>query len=88
MLTGVFLIQDDGRLVEMKERLYPSEDLLQELLAKYPNLLAGNQINIDKPRKWLLVSREAALPSEENGANRWSIDHLFLDQDAIPTLVR
>jgi hypothetical protein len=48
----------------MEERPYPSEDLLQELLAKYPNLQAGNQINIDKPRKWLLVSREAALPSE------------------------
>jgi len=38
MFTGMFLIQDDGRLVEMEERPYPSEDLLQELLAKYPNL--------------------------------------------------
>jgi hypothetical protein len=87
MSTGMFLIQDDGQLVEMEEQPYLSEDLLQELLAKYPNLLAGNQIDIDKPRKWLLVSREAALPSEENGANRWSVDHLFLDQDAVPTLV-
>jgi hypothetical protein len=50
-------------------------------------LLAGNQIDIEKPRKWLLVSREAALPSEENGSDRWSVDHLFLDQDAVPTLV-
>jgi hypothetical protein len=87
MATGMFLIQDDGKLVEMEERPYPTEDLLQELLAKYPNLLAGNQIDIEKPRKWLLVSREAALPSEENGSDRWSVDHLFLDQDAVPTLV-
>ncbi|HZG62088.1 MAG TPA: hypothetical protein VEY13_01050, partial [Rubrobacteraceae bacterium] len=35
---------------------YASETLLQELLAKYPNLLAGNQINSDVPRRWLLVS--------------------------------
>lgn len=27
------------------------------------------------------------LASEEDGAGRWSVDHLFLDQDAIPTIV-
>ncbi|HAF15023.1 MAG TPA: hypothetical protein DCK93_20595 [Blastocatellia bacterium] len=27
------------------------------------------------------------MPSEEGGAGRWAIDHLFLDQDAIPTIV-
>jgi hypothetical protein len=35
----------------------------------------------------LLISREVALASEEDGAGRWSVDHLFLDQDAIPTIV-
>ena len=84
---GIFLIQDDGRLVEMKEQPYDSEELLQELLEKYPDLLAGDQIDSDEPRKWLLVSREAGLASEEEGRERWSVDHLFLDQDAIPTLV-
>lgn len=34
-----------------------------------------------------MVSREVALPSKENGSDHWSVDHLFLDQDAIPTLV-
>jgi hypothetical protein len=87
MGSGMFLIQTDGELVEMSERPYDSEDLLQELLAKYPNLLAGDQINDADPRRWLLIRREAPLPSEENGPNRWSVDHLFLDQDAIPTLV-
>jgi len=84
---GVFLIQTDGKLVEMSEENYGSEADFQELLAKYPNLLAGNQINDANPRKWLLISREAALPSEESGSDRWSVDHLFLDQDAIPTFV-
>ena len=87
MAGGVFLIQKDGQLVEMSEESYGSEADFQELLAKYPNLLAGNQINDANPRRWLLISREAALPSEENGSDRWSVDHLFLDQDAIPTFV-
>ena len=73
--------------MEMNEQGYDSEDMLQTLLAKYPNLLAGDQINSSAPRRWLLVSREASLPSEEGGAGRWAVDHLFLDQDAIPTLV-
>lgn len=87
MASGVFLVQQDGSLIEMEEQEYPTEDHLQELLARYPNLLAGNQIDDVNPRRWLLVSREVGLPDEENGSDRWSVDHLFLDQDAIPTLV-
>jgi hypothetical protein len=34
-----------------------------------------------------LVSREVAVPSEEDGHDRWSLDHLFLDNEAVPTLV-
>jgi hypothetical protein len=87
MASGMFLIQNDGSLIEMEEQAYISEDHLQELLATYPNLLAGNQIDEANPRRWLLISREIGLPAEENGSDRWSVDHLFLDQDAIPTLV-
>ena len=87
MKGGIFLIQDDGQLIEMSEQKYDSEDLLQELLAKYPNLLAGDQIDSTSPRRWLLISRELGVPSEEEGGGRWSLDHLFLDQDGIPTLV-
>lgn len=71
----------------MSEQEYASEELLQKLLADYPNLLAGDQIDPTQPRRWLLVSREMSLASEEDGAGRWSVDHLFLDQDAIPTIV-
>ncbi len=87
MTGGVFLIQDDGQLVEMGEQPYGSEEKLQELLARYPNLLAGGQIDAAAPRRWLLVSREVGIPGEEYGADHWAIDHLFVDQDAIPTLV-
>lgn len=87
MSSGVFLLQKDGSLVEMNQKDYDSEDLLQSLLAKYPNLLAGKQIDELNPRKWLLVSREISVPDEETSDGRWSVDHLFLDQDGVPTLV-
>ena len=84
---GIFLIQPNGELVEMNEQAYNSEDLLQTLLAKYPSLLAGNQIDRKTPRRWLFIEREAGVPSMDGGSGRWSADHLFLDQDAIPTIV-
>ncbi len=87
MNPGIFLIQDNDELVEMNEQAYDSENLLQTLLAKYPALLAGNQIDPHAPRKWLLIERECGVPSEEGRIGRWAIDHLFLDQDATPTIV-
>ena len=84
---GIFLIRDDGRLVEMREREYDSEDVLQQLLATHPNLLAGDQIDPASPRRWLVIARESAVPSEQGGTGRWAVDNLFLDQDAVPTLV-
>ena len=87
MAGGIYLIQDDDRLVEMMEQPYDSEDQLQDLLVTYPNLIAGDQIDRATARKWLLISREVAAPSDEETAVQWSLDHLFIDQDAIPTLV-
>jgi hypothetical protein len=87
MSRGIFLIGADDRLVELHEAPYDSEDLLQRLLASYPSLLASDQVDATNPRRWLLVSREAPVPGELGGSGRWSLDHLFLDQDAIPTLV-
>ncbi len=87
MSDGIFLIDKDGRLQQMGREDYVTEDLLQELIAKYPNLIPGDQINSDSPRRWLLITREAGVPSESDGGSRWSVDHLFLDQEGIPTLV-
>jgi hypothetical protein len=84
---GIYLIHDDDRLVEMIEQAYDTEDRLQELLEKYPNLVAGDQIDRATPRQWLLISREMPLPSDDEADGRWSFEHLFLDQNAIPTLV-
>jgi len=86
-MAGIYAIQSDGQLVEMLEQRYDSEDLLQGLLAQYPSLLAGDQIDPTSPRRWALVSREAPVPGQEGGSDRWAIDNLFLDQDAVPTIV-
>jgi Phage terminase, small subunit len=40
-----------------------------------------------KPKRWVLIDRESAVPDSEAAAGRWSVDHLFLDQDGVPTLV-
>lgn len=87
MAGRIYLVNDEAKLVAMEETPYDSERLLQELLENYADLLAGEQINSDDPRRWALVTREMSVPGEEAGAGRWSLDHLFLDQDAIPTLV-
>jgi hypothetical protein len=87
MSGGIYLIQDNRQLVGMKEEPYESEALLQKLLAEYPSLLAGEQIDSAAPRRWLLISREIGIPDSEDSAGRWALDHLFLDQDGIPTIV-
>lgn len=71
----------------MREQPYDSEDLLQKLLADHPALLAGEQIDRRAPRRWLLIRREAGVPSAQDASDRWSSDHLFLDQDGVPTIV-
>src|SRR5215475_5384508 len=80
-------MQDNGQLVAMQEHAYDSEAVLQLLLAQYPTLLAGEQVDRADPRRWIVVAREVGLPSEDAGADRWAVDHLLLDHDGIPTLV-
>ena len=87
MPGGIYLIQDDERLLRMDEQTYDSEALLQRLLARYPDLLAGDQIDSTEPRRWLLVKREVAIPISEEGGGQLALDQLFVDQDAVPTLV-
>ena len=83
----IFLMHGDDDLVALDAAPYENEARLQTLLAKYPNLLAGGQINASDPRRWILIGREIGVPSEEGGPGRWSVDHLFVDQDATPTIV-
>ncbi len=87
MDEAIYLLQESGTLVRMAHRSCDSEDVLQTLLAHYPALLAGDQIDPTRPRRWLLIGREVPLPARGDGAGRWAVDHLFLDQEGVPTLV-
>lgn len=85
MSNGIFFLRDN-KLIEMREQPYDSEGILQELLERYPRLLAVDQAETSNGG-WLLIRRELGVPGEESGGNRWSVDHLFVDRAAVPTLV-
>ncbi|MFT9847656.1 hypothetical protein [Aneurinibacillus sp. REN35] len=87
MSGGIFLLQDNGQVVDMRQQPFQSEEFLQYLIAEHPELLAGDQFVNTSPRRFLLISREMGLASIEDGGDRWAIDHLFVDQDAILTVV-
>jgi hypothetical protein len=81
------VLKDKKTLVPMQPASFVSEDDFQRLLAEFPLLLSGDLIDAASPRRWLLISREKSIPSDEGGGGRWALDHLFIDQDAVPTLV-
>jgi hypothetical protein len=87
MSGRIHVLSEDGKLAPLDEAPYELEDVLPSLLADHPDLLAGDQTSPSSPRRWLLVSREARIPDNEGGVGRWAVDHLFLDQDGVPTLV-
>src|ERR1700757_4481036 len=86
MNDEIFLVQDGQRPVKMESQPYESEDLLQRLLAENPEIL-GSRDQGGSPTRWALIAREQGIPDAADAADRWSLDHLFVDQDAVPTLV-
>jgi hypothetical protein len=83
----VFVLRDERTLVPLEPAEFATEDDFQLLLAKFPSLLSWEQNDAGMPRRWLLLKREKAVPAEDGGGGRWSVDHLFVDQDGVPTLV-
>jgi hypothetical protein len=84
---GVFVLTGPSALIAMQPASFTSEDDFQDLLARFPELLSGDQIDSVNPRRFLLVAREHPIADELGATARWSLDHLFLDQDGVPTLV-
>ena len=85
--SGTIFVRTDAGLTELRESAYDSESTLQHLIAEYPSLLAGDQIDASSPRRLALVKREMGVPGASEASNRWSLDHLFIDQDGVPTLI-
>ena len=71
----------------MEEAPFATEDALQALIADHPELLDGKQMRPGDPRRWILVTREKGIAESVDSGSRWALDHLLVDQDAVPTLV-
>lgn len=87
MSGKIFNLRSGNQLDAMDEINFDTEAEFQELLEDHHELLAGDQINCNSPRRWLLIKREMGIAESHDAVDRWSVDHLFIDQDGIPTLV-
>ena len=47
----------------------------------------GEQVRPADARRWILIRREKGIAVAAGGGAVWSVDHLVVDQDAVPTLV-
>lgn len=78
---SIFVVSASGDLVRMQPSAPPDEDSLQELIARYPEIIG------DSDGSLLLVQREQPVPDSESGGSRWALDHLFVTRNAVPVLV-
>ena len=77
----------NGDLEPLQEEPFSTENELQLLIGHHPELLDGEQIRPGDPRRWILITREKGIAQTPESAHWWSLDHLIVDQDAVPTLV-
>lgn len=78
----------DGRYQTMLEAPYAAETDLQALLADHPHLLGADAFEDETERRWILVRREMAVDIEDTeGTSTGWVDHLFVDQEGIATIV-
>ena len=87
MSERIYTRDDNKGLEPLEEEPFSSEDQLQALIANHPELLDGKQVRPDDPRRWLLITREKGIADQPDAPDRWAVDHLIVDQDAVPTLV-
>ena len=86
MSERIYTSAGDGTLEALEETRFSTEDELQALIAEHPELLDGEQIRPGDARRWIVVTREKGIAASAAEGARWSVDHLIIDQDAVPTL--
>jgi hypothetical protein len=77
----IYTVHADGSLARMKPGAPATEDRMQELVARYPDLIQDD----DGPP--LLIRREQPVSDVAEASARWAVDHLFVTRAAIPVLV-
>ena len=78
---------DGGEMKPLSSRAFELEKDLQVLIAEHPELLAWEQMQPGKAVRWILVKREMGIAKEAGASDWWAVDHLFIDHEAVPTLV-
>lgn len=70
-MSQVYVVDVQGASEPMKRIRCKNEDLeLQRLLEQNYDLLPGEQIDPDDPRRWMLVKREMGVPNPSTGSDR------------------
>ena len=82
-MPGIYLRHGDS-YVAMTETAYDQESVLQALIAQHSELLTDEAAG---QGPLLFIRREAGVVDREDGAGRWSLDHLYIDAEGVPTLV-
>ena len=65
----------------MRPSAPPDENALEELIARYPEIVSEAEGEL------LLVRRQQGVPDTKGGFNRWALDVLFVTREAIPVLI-
>jgi hypothetical protein len=83
-----YIVNQDGYTTEMKTiRCVDENKELQKLLLGNLDLIPGDQIKPEDPRRWILIKDEMPVPDPSTGSNRWSVDFFLVDHEGIPTFV-
>lgn len=78
---SIYLVAGNGALTRMSPGAPATEDRIQELVARYPELIA------DRDGALLLIRREQPIGDSAEWTSRWALDHLFVTRGAVPVLV-
>ena len=78
---AVFLVDGNNGLTRMRPSAPSSEDKMQDLVARYPELIGDTDGDL------LLIRREQPVGDSLDSSGRWSLDHLFVTRNAVPVLV-
>lgn len=82
----VFTLDDQGP-TSLASTGFAREAELQRLVEARPGLLSEAISTPSHSIRLLLIASEAGLTDRVDGGQRYSVDSLFIDQDAVPTLV-
>ncbi|WP_140986935.1 hypothetical protein [Asticcacaulis tiandongensis] len=77
----IYMVDAKGGLKRMMPSAPETEDHMQALIARYPELITDGDGDL------LLIRREQCISDRDNRSGRWSVDHLFVTRDAVPVLV-